>query len=225
MYSDRIMRLFSSILLLSQKECNKSMSVLVEDVYLLASAMIISTGPHFECFVDELVPHIVNLMLPSQHQDHRLCLIGIGIISDLCSTIPNIAKPYAPLFMQLLLDNLSNDNSHRDLKPASLSCFGDIAHALGPEFLPFVNTMMMIIQQAGNLQANQNDQEMVVHVDAIRVAMIEAFVGMLQGLGQSTYTRNTFLPHVNGFMLFVNSLVKDSSRSDALNQAILGLLG
>lgn len=201
------------------------MGVLVEDVYLLASAMIISTGPRFECFVDELVPQIANLMLPLQNQDHRLCLIGIGIISDLCSTIPSIAKPYAPLFMQLLLDNLRNDNSHRNLKPASLSCFGDIAHALGPEFLPFVNTMMMTIQQAGNLQASQNDQEMVVYVDAIRVAMIEAFVGMLQGLGQSTYTRNIFLPHVNGFMLFVNSLVKDSSRSDALNQAILGLLG
>lgn len=215
------MRLVSSILLLSQKECNKSMSVLVEDVCLLASAMIISIGPHFECFVSELVPQIGSLM----NQDHRLCLIGIGIMSDLCSTIPHIAKPHAPLFMQLLLDSLSNDHLHRDLRPASLSCFGDVAHALGPEFLPFVNTMMMIIQQAGNLQANQNDPEMVAYVDAIRVAMIEAFVGMLQGLGQSAHTRDVFLPHVNGFMLFVNSLVTGNARSDALNQAILGLLG
>lgn len=127
--------------------------------------------------------------------------------------------------MQLLLDSLSNDHLHRDLRPASLSCFGDVAHALGPEFLPFVNTMMMIIQQAGNLQANQNDPEMVAYVDAIRVAMIEAFVGMLQGLGQSAHTRDVFLPHVNGFMLFVNSLVTGNARSDALNQAILGLLG
>ncbi|OAD08852.1 hypothetical protein MUCCIDRAFT_76269 [Mucor lusitanicus CBS 277.49] len=220
-YSHRIMRLVSSILLLSQKECNKSMSVLVEDVCLLASAMIISIGPHFECFVSELVPQIGSLM----NQDHRLCLIGIGIMSDLCSTIPHIAKPHAPLFMQLLLDSLSNDHLHRDLRPASLSCFGDVAHALGPEFLPFVNTMMMIIQQAGNLQANHNDPEMVAYVDAIRVAMIEAFVGMLQGLGQSAHTRDVFLPHVNGFMLFVNSLVTGNARSDALNQAILGLLG
>lgn len=219
------MRLFFSMLLLSQKECNKSISVLVEDVYLLASAMIISIGSHFECFVDELVPHIANIMLPSPNQDCQLCSIGIGIISDLCSTIPSMAKPHAPLFVQLLLDNLSNNDLHRDLKPASLSCFGDVAHALGPEFLPFVNALMMIIQQAGNLQANQNDQDMVVYVDAIRVAMIEAFVGTLQGLGQNAYTRNVFLPHVNGFMLFVNSLVKENSRSDALNQAILGLLG
>ncbi|GAN10385.1 karyopherin Kap95 [Mucor ambiguus] len=224
-YSDRIMQLFFSILQLSQHECNTSMSVLVEDVFLLASAMIVSIGPQFECFVDELVPHVANLMLPLPNQDYRLCLLGIGIISDLCSTIPSAAKPHATLFMQLLLDNLGNDDLHRDLKPTSLSCFGDVAHALGPEFLPFVNTMMMIIQQAGNMQADQNDQDMVVYVDAIRVAMIEAFVGMLQGLGQDPYTQNVFLSHVNGFMLFVNSLVKDSARSDALNQAIFGLLG
>ncbi|KAL9537722.1 hypothetical protein MBANPS3_011526 [Mucor bainieri] len=224
-YADRIMRLFFLVLQLSQKECNKSMSVLLEDIYLLASALIISIGPQFECFVNELVPHVASLMLPSTNQDHRLCLIGVGIISDLCSTIPSTAKHHATLFMQLLLDNLSNDDLHRDIKPASLSCFGEVAHSLGPEFLPFVNTMMMIIQQAGNMQANQSDQEMVVYVDAIRVAMIEAFVGMLQGLGQNVHTRDVFLPHVNGFMLFVNSLVKDNARSDALNQVILGLLG
>ncbi|CAO0794425.1 unnamed protein product [Mucor circinelloides] len=224
-YSDRIMRLFFSILFLSQQECNKSMSVLLEDIYLLASAMIVSIGTRFECFVDKLVPHITNLLLPAANQDHRLCLIGIGIISDLCCTIPTIAKPHASLFMQLLLDNLGNQDLHRDLKPVSLSCFGDVAHTLGPEFLPFVNVLMMTIQQAGNLQANQNDGEMVVYVDTIRVAIIEAFVGMLQGLSQNAYTRDVFLPHVNGFMLFVNSLVKDNIRSDALNQAILGLLG
>lgn len=224
------MRLFFSILSLSQKECNRSMSVLVEDIYLLASGMIISIGPLFGCFVNELVSHISELIHPASNytlsdQDHRLCSIGVGIISDLCCTLPNSIQSHASLFMQLLISNLSNDNLHKDVKPVSISCFGDVAHALGPDFLPFVNMLMMILQQAGNMQADQNDLEMTAYVDSIRVSIIEAFVGMLQGLGQDLITRDAFLPHVNGFMLFVNSLVKGNTRSDLLNQAILGLLG
>lgn len=224
------MRLFFSILPLSQKECNRTMSVLVEDIYLLASGMIISIGPLFDCFVNELVPHISELIHSASSytlsdQDHRLCSIGVGIISDLCCTLPNSIKPHANLFMQLLLNNLSNGNLHKDVKPISISCLGDIAHALGPDFLPSVNMLMMILQQAGNMQADQNDVQMTAYVDAIRVSIIEAFVGMLQGLGQDIVTRDAFLPHVNGFMLFVNSLVKGNTRSDLLNQAILGLLG
>ncbi|CEP08957.1 hypothetical protein [Parasitella parasitica] len=226
-YASHIMELSFSILSLLQNEYNTSMGVLLEDIYLVCSAMIVALGPQFHCYVDKLIPYISNIMDSNSihNHDHHHCLIGVGIISDLSYALPNTIKTHGALFLELLLNTLKNERLHKDIKPATISCFGDVALALGSDVLPYINVIMMILQQAGNAQPDRNDKEMVNHVDAIRVSTIEAFVGMLQGLSQESFTRDIFLTHVHGFMLYVHCIAKDTIRSDALNQAILGLLG
>jgi importin subunit beta-1 len=56
--------------------------------------------------------------------------------------------------MEVLLAALQSQVLHRSVKPAILSCFGDIALAAAAGFEPFVDTTMSVLQQAGTMQAD-----------------------------------------------------------------------
>jgi hypothetical protein len=51
--------------------------------------------------------------------------------------------------MILLLENLQSDVLNRNVKISILSCFGDIALAIGVAFEPYVETTMGVLRQAG----------------------------------------------------------------------------
>lgn len=72
---------------------------------------------------------------------------------------------------------------------------------------------------------DKDGQDTVEYVDAIRVGVVKAFVGMIQGLDEANQ-KKSLLCYVNNFLLFVYSVFKDNvTRSDKLNRVILGLLG
>lgn len=55
--------------------------------------------------------------------------------------------------MQVLLEDLQSTVLHRSVKPLILSCFGDIALAVGPAFEPYLETTVNVLQQAGSMRA------------------------------------------------------------------------
>jgi importin subunit beta-1 len=250
-FSDRVMALVYQItqFYLNNSNVNASISnstTVVEDAFLLVSALINSIGKKFIRYIDHFLPDLSKVLKQQQQQipisndkmtlssstvisatdeEHRLSLISVGIMSDISNTFGDLIFPYAGEFMRLLLNNLKSESLHRDVKPATLSCIGDIAQALGPVFVPFVDTVMMAIKQAGNMQADKNNQDMMDYVDTIRVGSLEAFVGMIQGLGQNAATKEILLPFVTDVILFANSIAVDEKRSDRLTRTIIGLLG
>jgi len=56
--------------------------------------------------------------------------------------------------MSVLLENLQSEVLNRNVKISVLSCFGDIALAVGPGFEPFLDTTMGVLRQAGMVQPN-----------------------------------------------------------------------
>jgi importin subunit beta-1 len=56
--------------------------------------------------------------------------------------------------MSVLLENLQSDVLNRNVKISVLSCFGDIALAIGPQFEPYLTTAMSVLMQAGRVQPN-----------------------------------------------------------------------
>jgi len=59
---------------------------------------------------------------------------------------------YAAAFVTVLLENLQSEVLSRNVKISVLSCFGDVALAIGPEFAPYLETAMAVLRQAGEVQ-------------------------------------------------------------------------
>ena len=56
--------------------------------------------------------------------------------------------------MTTLLENLQSDVLNRNVKVSILSCFGDIALAIGPAFEPYLETTLGVLRQAGAIEPN-----------------------------------------------------------------------
>lgn len=80
--------------------------------------------------------------------------MAVGVIGDISRAIGEQSAAYANDFMTVLLENLQSEILDRDTKISILSCFGDIALAIGPAFEPYLNTTMDVLRQAGSVEPN-----------------------------------------------------------------------
>jgi importin subunit beta-1 len=88
------------------------------------------------------------------HEDTQLCTVAVGLIGDISRALGEQSAQYSGPFMTVLLENLQSDVLNRNVKISILSCFGDIALAIGPNFEPYLETAMTVLRQAGSMEAN-----------------------------------------------------------------------
>lgn len=81
-------------------------------------------------------------------------MVAVGIIGDISRALGEASAQYARDFMSVLLENLQSEILNRNVKISILSCFGDIALAIGPAFEPYLETTMGVLMQAGNVTPN-----------------------------------------------------------------------
>lgn len=87
-------------------------------------------------------------------EEYQLCSIAVGLIGDICRALGPNSVQYCDEFMNALLKNLQSEFLNRSVKPPILSCFGDIALAIGPAFRPYVETTMAVLEQAGQMRVD-----------------------------------------------------------------------
>ena len=86
------------------------------------------------------------------HEDTQLCTVAVGVIGDISRALGEHSSQYSNAFMSVLLENLQSDVLNRNVKISILSCFGDIALAIGSDFEPYLATTMGVLTQAGAVQ-------------------------------------------------------------------------
>jgi importin subunit beta-1 len=89
----------------------------------------------------------------SNHEEYQLCSIAVGLIGDICRSLGSQSASYCNNFMTTLLQNLQSPVLHRNVKPAILSCFGDIALAIEGQFANYLDVAMSVLAQACNIRA------------------------------------------------------------------------
>ncbi|KAG6857029.1 hypothetical protein H0H87_010702 [Tephrocybe sp. NHM501043] len=215
--SDRVMTLILQLI----QAAGKTSSVL-EDAFLvvgsLASALESNFAPYIQAFLPFLYPAL------KAHEDTQLCTVAVGIIGDISRALGEQSAPYAESFMTVLLENLQSDVLNRNVKISILSCFGDIALAIGPAFELFLTTTMGVLKQAGAVEPNPLDYDLVDYVGQLREGILEAYTGIVTGL-KKTPKVEILLPYAQDLLHLIQRCLTDEERTDSLVRLCYGLLG
>ena len=109
-------------------------------------------GPDIQPYLDAFLPIIVAAL--KNHEDAALCTVSIGTIGDIARALQEQTVQYAAAFVTLLLESLQSQVMSRTVKIQVLACFGDVALSIGSEFAPYLDTAMVVLKQAGEIQPN-----------------------------------------------------------------------
>ncbi|GAB5589804.1 karyopherin Kap95 [Umbelopsis nana] len=215
--ADRIMTVFLQILNSQSKH-----STTKEDVFIGVGALISALESDFGRYLEQFIPILYNAL---QHpEEYQLCGIAIGLIGDICRALGEASIQYCNAFMELLVQNLQSPVLHRNVKPAILSCLGDIALAIGGQFEAYLNITMMVLQQAGNMRADKTNLDMIEYVNQLHEGNVEAYVGIVQGLASDGKT-HLIAPYVPAIFTFLSIVAEDEYKSDTLVRSLVGLIG
>lgn len=88
------------------------------------------------------------------YEDPQLCSVAVGLIGDICRALGEEAAPYCNTFMTVLLESLQSPVLDRQVKITIVSCFGDIAMSIGPNFEPYFAATMGVLRSAGEQTAD-----------------------------------------------------------------------
>ncbi|TFK36480.1 armadillo-type protein [Crucibulum laeve] len=215
--ADRIMTLLLQLIQAAGKT-----STVLEDAFLvvgsLASALEANFAPYIQAFLQFLFPAL------KAHEDTQLCTVAVGIIGDISRSLGEQSAQYAGPFMTVLLENLQSEVLNRNVKITILSCFGDIALAIGPAFEPYLDTTMGVLRQAGAVEPNPLDYDLVDYVGQLREGILEAYTGIVTGL-KKTDKVTLLLPYSQSILELIHRCLSDEERTDSVMRLSFGLLG
>ncbi|KAJ3081638.1 karyopherin beta [Quaeritorhiza haematococci] len=215
--ADRIMQ----TLLMIMNSASKS-STVMEDAFLTVSAITQAVEADFARYMDSFTPFLFQAL--SNVEEHSMCSIAVGLVGDISRALNDQVLVYCDNFMNYLMNALQSPVLHRNVKPVIVSCFGDIALAIGGQFEKYLKVVMLVLQQAANTRVQLNDYAMIDYQSQLRESIVEAYVGIVQGLktGDQINMFAEHLPSVFGFLQVVHA---DVDRTETTTRAMLGLLG
>ncbi|KAH9922336.1 ARM repeat-containing protein [Epithele typhae] len=214
---DRIMTLILQLI-----EAASKTSTLLEDCFLVVGALSAALEQGFAPYINAFLPHLYPAL--KAHEDTQLCTVAVGIIGDISRALGDQTAQYCQAFMSVLLENLQSDVLNRNVKIAILACFGDLAMAIGPQFEPYLNATMGVLRQAGSVQPNPLDIDLVEYVGQLREGILEAYTGIVSGF-KNTPKVELLLPHIPHILELVQKCLADSERSESTIKTAVGLVG
>ncbi|KAF9813282.1 hypothetical protein IEO21_05666 [Rhodonia placenta] len=215
--ADRIMTLILQLMASAGKT-----STILEDAFLVVGSLAAALEQQFSPYIQAFLPFLYPAL--KAHEDTQLCMVAVGIIGDITRALGEQSAQFANAFMSVLLENLQSEVLNRNVKISVLSCFGDIALAIGPAFEPYLSTTMGVLRQAASLQPNPLDVDMVDYVSQLREGILEAYTGVVTGL-KNTEKVTLLLPYVQSILELVQRVIADNERSDSAFKLCIGLIG
>ncbi|CAD25843.2 IMPORTIN BETA 1 SUBUNIT (KARYOPHERIN) [Encephalitozoon cuniculi GB-M1] len=115
----------------------------------------------------------------------------INLVGRLANTMGTDFNILATVLTSSLVQCLSSEATHRDLKPIILSVFGDIALALERNFESYLDMIVMLFQQISELDRHSDE----VYVDELRKNAVQLVNCSLVAIGDSSKVRSV-LPRI-----------------------------
>jgi len=162
-------------------------------------------------------------------QDYQLCKVAVGVIGDISRALGIKIRDYCDNIIGFMLQDLQNGSLHRSVKPPILSCFGDIALAIGGQFEKYFVPVMGMLQQATFTATSTRldqieDVDLIDYINSLREGIFEAYTGIIQGL-RGDKRSDILLPFVGQMLQLVGHVWQDNLRSADVTRGAVGLLG
>jgi importin subunit beta-1 len=221
--SDRIMH---ALLTMFSMSAGKAGGV-QEDALMAVSNLVDLLNENFMNYMAAFKPVLIEAL--KNIQDYQVCSVAIGLVGDIARGVKLGILPYCDELMTLLMQNLSNPEIHRDVKPQVLSVFGDIALSIGPEFKKYLDAVVGVLQQVMQVQVDEKDFEVREYLRSLRESVLEAFTGIVQGLKGADKAPNPDInllqQHVPVIIKYIVKVAQDPELSESTMTSCAGLIG
>jgi importin subunit beta-1 len=157
-------------------------------------------------------------------QAYQVCIVAVGTVGDISRNIEAQIQPYCDEIMNALVESLKDSSVHRSVKPPVLSCFGDIAMAIGAAYDPYLQFSMMLLMQASSTRVPEDDDDLIEYFNLLRESILEAYVGIIQGLRDGNMLPQ-FMQYVPSVLQFLQELANDPNRDDFVLGKAVGVVG
>ncbi|KAJ9180537.1 hypothetical protein P3X46_008765 [Hevea brasiliensis] len=214
--SDPIMILFLRVL-----ACRSS--TVHEEAMLAIGALAYASGPEFGKYMPELYKYLE--MGLQNFEEYQVCAITVGVVGDICRAMDDKVLPYCDGIMSHLIHDLQSAELHRSVKPPIFSCFGDIALAIGEQFLKYIESAITMMHSAAQIcaQMNTSDEEFIDYGNQLKRSIFEAYSGILQGFKNSK--PEVMLPHAGHLLQFIELVFRESQRDESVTKAAVAVMG
>jgi importin subunit beta-1 len=173
--------------------------------------------------MDALVPFLIAGL--QNYEAFQVCTIIVGLLGDICRSIENDVTKYCSDIMTSLVRLLQDNHLHRSVKPPVLSCFGDIAMAIGPQFEPFLPMCLFMLSSAGSMQIPQDDEDLIEYLQTLREAILEGYTGIIQGLRDGGRIDLMKPENIGNIISLLTTIADESDKDEEVVNKALGLLG
>nr|ODO01077.1 importin subunit beta-1 [Cryptococcus depauperatus CBS 7855] len=219
-FADRLMTNLIGLLSIAGKQ-----SGILEEVFTTIGGLASALEAGFNKYLQAFAPYMISAL--GSHEDASVTQAGIFVTSDIARSVNDAIQPYAESIMSSLIEILRSPVADRNVKPCAISAIGEMALAVGPAFKPYLEATMSILSQAGSTTAPPGDEAMIDFVQMMREAIVDAFIGIMNGLGDSESKSLVLIirDYVPGILSFLETCWADKERSEGFCAASLGLIG
>lgn len=206
---------------------NTKGAVAHEDAFLSIGFMADKLGEHLSRYMQALQPAII--MGLKNFEEYQVCTVCVGVVGDVCRSLKHGVMAHCDEIMRCLLELLQSPSINRSVKPYVISLFADIAMAVEGDFDRYTSIVLGILKQAGEVNISPDaDEDLVEYINSLRVAIMEAYTGIIQGLkeaGKDAGKQDLILPALDTIRDLLQRSSMDDHKSEECLKVAVGLLG
>ncbi|KAJ3447257.1 importin subunit beta-1 [Anaeramoeba flamelloides] len=217
-YGERVMKCYIQIFK------NNDTSVHNEAMMAIGS-LINALDEKFIIFLPDIHPYLIEGV--NSYSQPKLCSLSITFIGDLFASLEKkITKEYHSEYMETLLEALHSEKCKQEMKPSIISVLGDIAISIKEEYVPYLNKVGEMLEEASNINISYKNEEDFEYTFNLHKAVLLSYSEIITGLSEGG-VQNEFLPFIDNILVFLQkiSTINRNYLSNEILKAAVGLIG
>ena len=221
----------------AQNFCDKTMELVLQllgqkdaaaeaEALLLVSSIAACVESNFSKYATHFFPFLLNSMKKFDHIN--VCSASLNAVGDLSRTLGRQMDYSAcdPI-ITTLLEALQYPDLDLYLKPAVITCFGDIAFAIGGHFNKYLAHVMPILDLASKMDKDAHstgyEEDDLRYISDLRSELFDAYASILNGLMDDNQ-QNALNPWIMSIFDFLQKVDAEEASMDVLSRGV-GFVG